>query len=485
VNRDQSLARLEDTREEFDVLVIGGGATGSGIALDAATRGYRTVLFERDDFGKGTSSRSTKLIHGGVRYLQQGDVALVRHALRERATLLRNAPRLVKPLRFVLPVYGWGERLFYGTGLFLYDRLAGSDGGFNKSRLLSTKETIAALPTVRTAGLHGSWMYEDAQFDDARLLIEILHAASANGATLVNYASVEGLLRSSLGQIRGAAVRDRESGRTYEIGARVVINAAGAFCDAIRSLAEPDEEPLIVPSQGTHIVVDHSFLASDNALIIPRTPDGRVLFLIPWHGHTLIGTTETPIPQSVTEPRPLAQELDFLLETAGEYLTRAPVRADVLSTWAGIRPLVRARTTTKTASLSRDHTILIEPSGLITITGGKWTTYRLMAEDCVNRAAEAAGLARRACVTPSVSLSSEDGESDPIVHAIRNEMARTVEDVLARRTRLLFLNAREAMECAPAVAAVLAQELGRDQDWEQRQVREFNELARGYLPDPA
>jgi glycerol-3-phosphate dehydrogenase len=475
LNRDASVARIRERKQPWDMVVIGGGATGAGIALDAATRGYDVVLFEAHDFGKGTSSRSTKLVHGGVRYLRQGNIGLVRESLRERGILRRNAPGLVRELGFVLPAYSWWEKPFYAAGLSAYDLLAGAES-FGRSRILSRSEAVRAVPNLRADGLAGGIVYFDGQFEDARLLIAIVRTAASKGATLVNYCPV-------VAAGKEIVARDVESGEELAVRGRVVINATGAFCDAVRSLANANAEPLVAPSQGAHVVLDRSFLGGDHAVLVPRTRDGRVMFAIPWLGYTLVGTTDTPVATVETEPRPLEQEIDFVLETAGRYLDRRPSRADVLSTWAGIRPLVRSGNTRRTAALSRDHHIHIDDgSGMITITGGKWTTYRAMAEDCVNRAAAMAGLPPRPCLTEQQRLVQSDGEMDAVKRAARLEMARSVEDVLARRTCRLMLDARAAAAEAPAVADALRRELRRDEAWAARQVVAFQRLAESYLP---
>lgn len=463
------------------MVIIGGGATGVGTALDAASRGYKVLLLEASDFGKGTSSRSTKLIHGGVRYLEQGNVTLVMEALRERGILRQNAPHLVRDLAFVVPNYEWWEAPFYGVGLKLYDFLAGKYG-FGRSRVLSREDTLARIPNLKTEGLRGGVVYFDGQFDDARLLLHLAITAGQQGAALVNYCRVEALSQNGEGYVDGVVARDLESGESLEIGAKVVINATGAFSDAVRRMADPSVQPMIAPSQGIHLVFDGSFLQSQDAVLVPRTSDGRVLFAIPWHGHTLVGTTDTPVEIAALEPRPTPQEIDFILATAGLYLDRAPTRADVLSMWAGIRPLVRSSATGSTASLSRDHSIHIDSSGLLTIAGGKWTTYRNMAEDCVNQAATLAGLPDRPCVTRTLPVHRYEHPADDVAQFVRQEMARTVDDVLARRTRALLLNARAALASAPRIAAEMAAELGRGQRWIDDQLREFNAIASGYLP---
>jgi len=510
------LQRALSRSKPWDMLIIGGGATGAGIAVDAASRGYEVLLLEQSDFGKGTSSRSTKLVHGGVRYLEQGNIPLVMEALHERGLLRQNAPHLVSDLAFVVPRYDWWEAPFYGVGLKLYDLLAGKYG-FGPSQLLSREETLERLPTIRQEGLRGGIIYFDGQFDDSRLLINLVQTAADHGAVLVNYVQVGALIKDADGFISGAEARDLETGQTLRVAANVVINATGAFSDAVRRMADPAAAPMIAPSQGIHLVFDRSFLPGKSAIMVPHTSDGRVMFAIPWHGHTVVGTTDTPISELSLEPRPLPEEIDFILETAGRYLHKAPKRADVLSVFVGIRPLVGAEGN-NTAALSRDHTIRIDNSGLVSIAGGKWTTYRRMAEDCVDQAAMLGRLPEVAAVTERLNIHGFDTNAsrfedlavygsdaagiedlihaDPrlgepmhpelpyrgaeVIWATRMEMARTVEDVLARRTRALFLNARAAAEMAPRVAEIMARELNYDDTWQLRQVASFRELARGY-----
>jgi glycerol-3-phosphate dehydrogenase len=488
------------------------------VAIDAATRGYEVLLLEQSDFGKGTSSRSTKLVHGGVRYLEQGNVSLVMEALKERGLLLQNAPHLVGNLGFVVPNYDWWEAPFYGIGLKLYNLLAGKYG-FGASRILSREETLERLPTIKTEGLKGGVIYFDGQFDDSRLLINLVATAFEQGATLLNYASVTALTKDGEGFVDGVRFRDGETGEEIEAQAKVVVNATGPFADGLRREADPSVQPMIAPSQGIHLVFDRSFLAGDSAIMVPHTSDGRVMFAIPWHGHTLVGTTDTPIADPTLEPVAQEQEIEFILQTASLYLEKKPARADVLSVFAGIRPLVRSGESGNTSALSRDHTIRIENSGLVTICGGKWTTYRHMAEDCVNQAATLARLPERPCVTGHLNIhgfqtaSEKFGhlrmygsdapmvrqleESDPawaepldgalpytgaeVVWAVRHEMARTLEDVLARRTRALFLNAQAAMRIAPRAVKLMAGELQQTGEWEADQLRSFRKTAQNYL----
>ena len=495
MNRPAALATLQDRSTRWEMLVIGGGATGLGVALDAASRGLRTALVEQHDFAKGTSSRSTKLIHGGFRYLKQGNLALVRESLRERGRLLRNAPHLVHPLAFVVPCQRWWEATYYGAGLKLYDWFAGA-GGMEPSRWLSRDATLALLPNLQPAGLRGGIRYYDGQFDDAALALSLAQTVFNHGGIAANYARVTALLKEG-GRVAGARVTDIESGAEWEIHARVVINATGVFTDSVRLLDEPAAPRVIAASQGVHLVLRQDFLPGNTALMVPRTEDGRVLFVIPWHGRVLVGTTDTPRTEIALEPRPLPEEIEFLLRQSGEYLSRRPKVEDILSVSAGLRPLVRLAGARGTASLPRDHVVLVSPTGLVTITGGKWTTYRQMAADAVDRALEVAGLSGPRCATESLRLAdarqpaSEGGArlhpqlpltTAEVAFAAREQMARSVEDVLARRTRALLLDAQAARAAAPAVAAVLARELGRDRSWEVEQVTAFAGLAEGHLP---
>jgi glycerol-3-phosphate dehydrogenase len=514
-----AIRERQDRGQPWDVIVIGGGATGAGVAVDAATRGFSVLLLEREDFAKATSSRSTKLVHGGVRYLEQGNVSLVMEALKERGILRQNAPHLVHDVPFVVPNYSWWEAPFYGIGLKIYDLLAGQYG-FGKSKILSREETLEHLPTLQQDGLKGGVIYHDGQFDDSRLLIHLMQTAVDHGAVVLNYAPVIELRKDGEGFIDGVVAVDRETGERFSLQARVVVNATGIFTDEIRRMNDANASTMIAPSQGIHLVLEKSFLRGDTAVMVPRTSDARVLFAIPWHEHTLVGTTDTPIEQPAYEPLPFEEEIEFVLETAGEYLSRRPTREDVLSVYVGIRPLVKAEggASGKTSALSRDHAIQIDPSGLLTIVGGKWTTYRHMAEDAVNHAIQLGKLADRPCVTHELRIHGYLEDVDPhgdlwvygsdaekiralanesvewaarlhpdlpylaaeVVWAVREEMARSVEDVLARRTRALFLNARAAIAMAPEVARLMAGELGRDRTWAEVEVGRFTELAAQY-----
>jgi glycerol-3-phosphate dehydrogenase len=517
-NRDTLLDSLRSD-QTWEVVVIGGGATGLGTALDAATRGYRTLLLESRDFGHATSSRSTKLIHGGVRYLAQGNVGLVREALHERGLLLRNAPHLVHSKEFIVPAFHWWERPYYGLGLNIYDLMAGTYG-IGRSRVLSRSAILGSLPTLKRDGLRGGISYRDGQFDDARLAIALLRSFQDSGGTALNYVAVTGLLKRN-GKIAGVVAQDEENAEEWQIPARVVVNATGVFVDSVRALDSSESRPMVRPSQGAHLVLDQSFLPGSSALMIPKTDDGRVLFAIPWHDRVLLGTTDTPVANPAFEPVPLADEVDYLLTHIARYLDRPPVDSDVLSRFAGLRPLVDAGSTGRTSRLSREHAVVVSDSGLVTITGGKWTTYRRMAQDTVDRAVPVGDLRQRPCVTETLKLhgwlaetprstdwphvygsdlpelerlvSEHDDWGRPlhsklpfrvgeVVWAARFESARTVEDVLARRLRALFLNARTSVESAPVVAKLLADELKHDTAWCENQIRTFTRIAADYLP---
>ncbi|MHC5063598.1 MAG: glycerol-3-phosphate dehydrogenase/oxidase [Planctomycetota bacterium] len=518
MNRDEMLARVRDRKQPWDILVIGGGATGLGVAVDARSRGYDVLLLEQSDFAKGTSSRSTKLVHGGVRYLQQGNVSLVMEALKERGLLFRNAPHLVRDVGFIVPSYAWWESPFYGIGMKVYDMLAGRYG-FGKSKYLGKDAVVEAIPSIQTEGLRGGTLYYDGQFDDARLAINLAESAAKQGGTLLNYAQVTALDKDSEGAIEGLTVRDLESGEDMQVQGRVVVNATGPYADAVRRMDRPDAPAIIAPSQGVHIVLDRSFLPGDSAIMVPHTKDGRVMFAIPWHHVAVVGTTDTPIEKIDLEPVPMEKEIDFILETANAYLSRPATRDDITSVFAGIRPLVKAEGSGDTAALSRDHSVLIDPlSGMITVAGGKWTTYRRMAEDVVDQAITLGDLDPQDCVTKEYpihgfSQNAEDfghlsfygsdateiarieeqekaGEDlhaalpltgAQVLWAVREEMARTVDDVLARRTRCLLFDAKASIEVAPQVAKIMATELDRDSTWVAAEVEEFTRIAQGYV----
>jgi glycerol-3-phosphate dehydrogenase len=517
--REENLDRLRD-RKAWDVVVIGGGATGLGSAFDAASRGYRTLLLEALDFAHGTSSRSTKLVHGGVRYLAQGNIALVREALHERGILLRNAPHLVHRRDFVVPAYHWLALPYYGIGLKTYDWMSGTLG-LGRSRWIRSSEVVARMPAIRSQSLRGGVIYSDGQFDDSRLAITLARTFVGLGGTALNYVPVTGLPRRG-GRIAEVVARDSETGAELRVEARSVINAAGVCADTVRRMDDPAAPALLSPSQGAHLVVDSSFFPGETALLVPHTDDGRVLFAIPWHGRVLVGTTDTPVAEVASEPRPLRDEIKYLLSYLDRYLERAPNSSDVLSMFAGLRPLLGRRGGLITSRLSREHIVIVSESGLVTVTGGKWTTYRRMAADAVDHAMKVGSLAATASSTASLKLHGWrepelDGRLSLAVHgsdaagvaalcevrpewsqpihralpymtgeaiwAARHESARCVGDVLARRTRALFLDARASIEAAPKVAALLAEELGRDAAWQIRQAADFEKLAATYLPD--
>ncbi|MDB6004437.1 MAG: FAD-dependent oxidoreductase [Prosthecobacter sp.] len=510
MQRSTAIAALNSHTGPFDIAIVGGGATGLGAAVDAASRGHSVLLVEQSDFAKGTSSRSTKLVHGGVRYLKQGNISLVFEALRERGLLCQNAPHLVHDLAFVIPTYHWWEGPFYGIGLKVYDGLAGRLG-LKPSHFLTPEDVLELLPTIETEHLTGGIVYHDGQFDDSRLAINLAQTATEQGAVVINHMACTGLVKDN-GHVSGLKLRDAEDSTAHGVHARCVINATGVFADALRKVDDAAATSILRPSQGVHLVLPRDFLPGDTAIMIPKTDDGRVLFAVPWHDCVIIGTTDTPVEHADLEPRALPEEIDFLLAHAARYLTRDPVPADVLSVFAGLRPLVNA-SHGSTASLSRDHHIEVSDSGLITITGGKWTTYRRMAEDVVDHAELIASLPSRPCRTQELSVHGA-GELSPnkllqhygsdaagiealalpsLVHPkltlteaevrwhVRHEMARTVEDVLARRSRCLLLNARASSEAAPAVAKIMAEELGQDEVWQAHQVQVYQALATGYV----
>ena len=518
IKREVLVKQVSDPATIWDLVVVGGGATGLGVAVDAASRGFKTLLLEQSDFAKGTSSRSTKLVHGGVRYLAQGNIGLVVEALRERGILFHNAPHLVRNENFIIPNYSWWSSIFYSVGLSIYDLLAGKRS-FGRSRLISKTELIRRIPNIRQQGLKSGVLYHDGQFDDARLAVSLALTGIEKGATLLNYFRVTGLTKKA-DQINGVTAMDQETGISYTLRTKSVINATGVFVDELLGMDAPESRPLVQPSQGIHLVFDKTFLGPHDALMIPKTADGRVLFAIPWHDRMLVGTTDTPVEAHQLEPRALEVEIRFVLEAAAGYLTRIPTREDVLSVFAGLRPLAAPQNEKeKTKEISRSHKLMVSSSGLITITGGKWTTYRRMAEVTVDQVIRTASLPRRICQTKILSLHGYKDSvewTDPffvygsdaisvkalakeipalkdrlnprlpyigaeVVWATRCEMARTIEDVLARRTRALFLDARAAMDMAPAVAKLMAEELKRDANWEREQIVSFLAVAKNYV----
>jgi len=516
LNRISSLKQIADP-PQYDIVVIGGGATGLGIAVDGASRGLKTVLLEQNDFAKGTSSRSTKLVHGGVRYLAMGDFKLVREALRERGILFANAPHIAHIQPFVIPCYSLFSKWKYLIGLKLYDWLAGRYS-IGKSTLVTKGEIQQSFPFLKSKNLTGGIRYFDGQFDDARLAIHLAQTATAHGATILNYSRVTSLLKSDNGTVNGVRFADLNTGTDHELKARTVINATGVFVDDVLMMDAGNHKPIVKPSQGTHIVLNQSLLGGNEALMIPKTSDGRVLFGVPWHGHLLLGTTDVPVERHSLDPKPSDMEIDFILGTAAKYLTKAPGKADVLSVFAGLRPLAAPQHDDgATKEISRDHKLMTSSSGLITITGGKWTTYRKMAEDTVNKAIEIGKLARQPCRTKSVKIHGYTEEKYPghwevygsdapriqqlaethpawkeklhrnfehiaaeVVWATRYEMALTVEDVLARRLRILFLDTRASLEMAPKVAKIMAVELEKDERWIADQLALYTEIAAMY-----
>ena len=518
--RDNFIDFLKTNDMVWDFIVIGGGATGLGIAVDAASRGFKTVLLEQSDFAKLTSSRSTKLIHGGVRYLQNGDIALVHEALCERGYLIRNAPHLVTNQRFIIATYLWWEKPFYTIGLTMYDLLAGKLS-LGRSLPKSKSQVVQAIPQIIQKGLRGGVVYHDGQFDDSRLAINLMQTAVEKSAKAVNYTKVTGLLKNGK-KVSGVIVCDTLSDEFFELKGKCIVNATGVFVDEVIRMDDREKTPMIRPSQGIHLVVDRSFLGGDDAIMIPKTSDGRVLFGVPWHNRVILGTTDTPVKEFELDPKPLEEEIDLVLETAARYLTRPPKREDVLCVFAGLRPLAapkQEKDEKKTKEISRSHKLFVAPSGLITITGGKWTTYRRMAQETVDLGIKKCGLQHRKCVTQDMKihgwqhvtdrnnwryvygsdgekikkLQNEKPEYAEIIHpdfdftiaeivwAVRHEMAVTVEDVLARRVRALILDARASLEMAPKVARIMAREMGKDESWEKAQVKDFIHLAKGYM----
>lgn len=503
----------------WDVIVIGGGATGLGCAVDAITRGYKTLLVERSDFAKSTSGKSTKLVHGGVRYLANGDFKLVKEALTERGLLKKNAHHLVKNMEFIIPVYSTFDKFFYAAGLKLYDWLSGSES-FGKSTILSTKQTFSKLPGINTDGLKGGIKYHDGQFDDSRLAINLVQTLCDNQGTAVNYMEVTGLIKTNSGMIQGVRIKDRLEGTDYELMAKVVINATGVFTDSIQQMDNPDKKKSIKPSRGVHIVLPADFLPSSHALMIPKTSDGRVLFAVPWYNKLVLGTTDTPDELITDEPLAMLHEVDFILQNAASYLIRKPTRDDILSVFAGLRPLAAGKDNEqKTKEISRSHQVIYSPSGLISVIGGKWTTYRKMAEDALNLACRIGNLPDRPCQTRKLSIHGNVFHFNPddplhiygsdadeiralmalnsswkaplhpsftytiaeLIWSIRHEMPQTLEDLLSRRTRCLLLDAKASIEIASSVARLMAEEMKKDEQWIDTQVREFKQIANGYI----
>lgn len=514
------LDKMQSHEQAFDFIIIGGGASGTGIVLEAVSRGYTALLVEKSDFVKSTSSKSTKLVHGGVRYLAQGNIALVREACVERGLLIRNAPHLVSNQSFIIPTYGWFDQILYTVGLTMYDLMAGRYS-LGRSRPISRKEVIRRLPTISGKNLTAGVLYYDGQFDDARLAVNVLQTASDNGALLINYLSADGLKKNDEGKLVGVELTDSLTGKKYQVKGKVIINATGVFADNIMQMDNPGMAPTMRPSQGVHLVFDKSFLPGNDAVMIPKTDDGRVLFAVPWNGKVVVGTTDTPVNEPNLEPVALENEIDFILETAGRYLDKQPVRNDILSIFAGLRPLAASRNGSgkKTREISRSHKVIVSSSGLMTMIGGKWTTFRKMAEDMIDKAERLHGFKKTASVTRDMKIrGSSDNEdfndplhvygsdrekilelinSDPVlgeslseslpvlkaqvIWAVREEMAMTVEDVLSRRTRCQILDARGSLKIAPEVARLMAAEMGKDDQWADNQTNAYKEVTENYI----
>ncbi len=517
MNRDEMLHTLEKNIH-WDIIIIGGGATGLGAAVDAASRGYKTLLLEQEDFAKGTSSRSTKLLHGGVRYLAQGNFNLVKDALRERGLLLKNAPHISSKGDFIIPAFKWWEKIYYGIGLKIYDVMAGTLG-LGNTKIISKKSALQLLPTIQNKKLRGGIIYQDGQFDDTRLAINLAQTAAEYGATILNYCKVTGLLKKDK-KTKGVLLKDTISLKEYKVFSTVVINATGVFADTVIKMDDAARSPLVSASQGVHIVLDKKFFPGNDALMIPKTTDGRVLFAVPWYDRVVVGTTDTAVENISLEPAALSSEINFILNNINAYLNIAITKVDILSLFTGLRPLVKMSSINKTSLMPRDHTIVISATGLITITGGKWTTYRKMAKDVIDKATAYSTLVKKDCITHDLKIHGWVNESDKsnplhyygadlvplknlylenenwhkslhpsfpytqacVIWAVRKEMAITVEDVLARRTRMLFLDAKAAIETAPFVAELMATEMKKEKEWIVAQTFSFITLAKRYLP---
>ncbi|MEO0899726.1 MAG: glycerol-3-phosphate dehydrogenase/oxidase [Bacteroidota bacterium] len=518
LNREKALEQLSKSETQYDLLVVGGGSTGLGVALDAVSRGYQVALVEQADFAKGTSSRSTKLVHGGVRYLAQGDVFLVLEALKERGRLLKNAPHLTKNQSFVIPIYTTFDLVQYTVGLTLYDWLAGGLS-LGSSHYINKEKTLEAIPTINPEGLKGGVVYQDGQFDDARLALALAQTIAKQGGVVLNHTKVTGLIKNQAGKVAGATAEDVETGQTYDIQAKAVVNCTGIFVDDLLQMDQPAQRKMIRPSQGVHIVLDKSFLPGDHAIMIPKTSDGRVLFCVPWHDKIVVGTTDTLREEPELEPQALEKEINFILETAQANLAKKPERKDVLATFAGLRPLAAPKEEGKsTKEISRSHKVLVSGSGLLTVTGGKWTTFRKMGEDAVDKAIKVAGLAPKASTSIDMKIHGYAPNPDlnnhmyvygsdeaairqmmieneewaqplhpdypytkaQVIWAVRQEMARTVEDVLSRRIRILLLDSQAAVDMAPIVAQIMKDELGQDDNWVSTQLQSFSETASKY-----
>ena len=518
MNRNQMLECIKENPKVYDFIIIGGGATGIGIALEAAARGYSVVLLEKSDFTKSTSSKSTKLIHGGVRYLAQGDLTLVMEALKERGLLIQNAPHLVRKQSFIIPTQNWFDELKYTIGLTFYDLLAGKLN-LGRSKHLSKSSTLNQISTINPKKITGGVVYQDGQFDDSRLAINTIQTAVEHGTLALNYCPVIGLIKNAEEKISGIRFSDSEDGKDYQIMGKQIVNATGVFADDILKMDSYKAKKTMIPSQGIHLVLDKSFLPEDNAIMIPKTDDGRILFLVPWYGKVIAGTTDTLIKESLLEPVALEEEIEFILKTIERYLIKTPQRKDVLSVFAGLRPLAAAKSEgKKTKEISRSHKIFVSKSGLLTMVGGKWTTFRKMGEDLVDKAEKIKGWAKTSSKTEHLKIHGYKEEINPenplsfygsdekgilelaskiggvtclnsslkvievqVVWAVKYEMARTVEDFLARRTRCLLLDAKESLKMAPQVAKIMASELKKDEAWQEDQIKHYEKLASNYI----
>lgn len=516
-NRNAVVAEIRKNAH-FDVVVIGGGASGIGAALEAALRGYRTLLLEKYDFTKGTSSKSTKLIHGGVRYLAQGDLKMVVEALKERGYLLRNAAHLVHDQTFVIPNYRWWEGPFYTIGLKFYDLLAGKYS-MGRSVHLSKKNALKKLDGISSKGLKGAVLYHDGQFDDSRLGMDLLHEFFHHEGLAINYMEATGLNKDADGKISGVSARDNSTGEKFQLSSRVVLNSTGVWADEVLRMDEPGHENTIRPSQGIHIVLNKNFLPGDHALMIPKTSDGRVLFVVPWHGKIIVGTTDTPVNTTSPEPLALEQEIQFILDTASAYFNREVKRSDVLSVFAGLRPLAAPKKDeSKTKEISRNHKIIVSESKLITVVGGKWTTYRKMGQDMIDSAVKIKLLKPSKSRTKEFKILERDNNSENLpfefygrngdaiqelvskdpakaesIHQklpyswaetewlCEHEMVVHLEDLLARRLRALLLNARATSEIAEKVALRIAPLLHWDEERARSEVEKFKSLAAKYI----
>jgi len=522
MHRSANLSKIKDNQgKNWDIAIIGGGSSGFGVALDALSRGLSVVLLEKSDFAKGTSSRSTKLLHGGVRYLAQGDVLLVLEALKERGRLLENAPHLTYNQPFIIPIYTWFDKLQYAVGLKIYDLMAGK-WRLGRSKFINKTETVRRMPQIKQEGLMGGVVYHDGQFDDARMIIALAQTCDELGGCVLNYTKVESLTKDEKGKVNGLTFIDQLDGSHMTIKAKMVVNATGVFADKILKMDNPEARKSIQPSQGIHLVFDQSFLGGKDALMIPKTSDGRVLFAVPWHGKLVVGTTDTLKDKPQLEPEALEKEIDFVLETAQAYLTKKPTKADVLSVFAGLRPLAAPKEDgAKTKEISRTHKVILSDSRLVTLTGGKWTTFRKMGEDTVEYFPKVTGKSMSGSKSATQKLHGYTIKPDEghmaiygsdafqirfmlkdhpewreklhtkhpytiaeVIWIVRNEMAVKLEDVLSRRFRILLLDARAAIEMAPKVAEIMAEELGMDQNWKENELKEFNKTANKYIIKP-